>query len=58
MSTLEQQVQEKLDLEHRWAKQATKGQTEEMKWTSIRINDLKKQIDNVVEQQQKFSIAS
>ena len=58
MSTLQQVVQEKLNLEHKWAKQATEGKVEEMKWTSIRISDLKKQIDNAVEQLKKFSIAS
>jgi hypothetical protein len=45
-------------LEHKWAKQAAEGHEEEMKWTAIRIGDLKKQIDNAVEQSKKFSIAS
>ena len=55
---LQQMVQEKLDLEHKWAQLATKGQQDEMKVASFQIKDLKTQIEIKVDYDKKPSIAS
>ena len=55
---LQQLVQEKLDLEHKWAKKALTSQREDMKWIDIKIKDVKKLVDNEIEQATKFSIAT
>ena len=55
---LQQLVQTKLDLEHQWAKKALTSQREEMKWIDIKIKDVKKLVDNAVEQDDKLSIAT
>ncbi len=55
---LQQLVQTKLDLEHKWAKKALTSQHEEMKWIDIKIKDVKKLVDNEIEQANKFSIAT
>ena len=55
---LQQLVQTKLDLEHKWAKKALTSQHEEMKWIDIKIKDVKKLVDNEVEQDNKLSIAT
>ena len=55
---LQQLVQTKLDLEHQWAKKALTSSREEMKWIDIKIKDVKKLVDNEVEQDDKFSIAT
>ena len=55
---LQKLVQEKLNLEHQWAKKAMASQREEMKWIDIRIKDVKKLVDNAVEQDEKPSIAT
>ena len=55
---LHQLVQTKLDLEHKWAKKALTSQREEMKWIDIKIKDVKKLVDNEIEQANKFSIAT
>ena len=55
---LQQLVQEKLDLEHKWAKKALTSQREEMKWIDIKIKDVKKLVDNEINQDEKFSIAT
>ena len=51
-------MQTKLDLEHQWAKKALTSQLEEMKWIDIKIKDVKKLVDNEIEQGEKFSIAT
>ena len=55
---LQELVQEKLDLEHKWAKKALTSQREEMKWIDIKIKDVKKLVDNEINQDEKFSIAT
>ena len=55
---LQELVQTKLDLEHKWAKKALTSQREEMKWIDIKIKDVKKLVDNEIEQGNKFSIAT
>ena len=55
---LQELVQTKLDLEHKWAKKAWTSQREEMKWIDIKIKDVKKLVDNEIEQANKFSIAT
>ena len=55
---LQELVQTKLDLEHKWAKKALTSQREEMKWKDIKIKDVKKLVDNEIEQANKFSIAT
>ena len=55
---LQELVQTKLDLEHKWAKKALTSQREEMKWIDIKIKDVKKLVDNEIEQAKKFSIAT
>ena len=55
---LQQLVQTKLDLEHKWAKKALTSQREEMKWIEIKAKDVKKLIENELEQEEKFSIAT
>ena len=55
---LQELVQTKLDLEHKWAKKALTSQREEMKWIDIKIKDVKKLVDNEIEQGEKFSIAT
>jgi len=55
---LQQLVQNKLDLEHQWAKKALTSQREDMKWIEIKTRDVKKLIENELEQDQKFSIAT
>ena len=55
---LQTMVQEKLNLEHKWARLATTGQQDEMKVASFQIKDLKKQIENRVEQEQNPSIVT
>ncbi len=55
---LQKLVQEKLNLEHQWAKKAMTSQREEMKWIDIKIKDVKKLVDNAVEQDEKPSIAT
>ncbi len=55
---LQKLVQEKLNLEHQWAKKAMASQREEMKWIDIKIKDVKKLVDNAVEQDEKPSIAT
>ena len=48
----------KLDLEHKWAKRALTSQREDMKWIDIKIKDVKKLVDNEIEQNEKLSIAT
>ena len=55
---LQQLVQNKLDLEHQWAKKALTSQREDMKWIEIKTRDVKKLIENELEQEEKFSIAT
>jgi hypothetical protein len=55
---LQELVQTKLDLEHKWAKKALTSEREEMKWIDIKIKDVKKLVDNEIEQGEKFSIAT
>ena len=55
---LQQLVQTKLDLEHKWAKKALTSQREDMKWIDIKIKDVKKLVDNEIKQDEKFSIAT
>jgi len=55
---LQELVQTKLDLEHKWAKKALTSQREEMKWIDIKIKDVKKLVDNEINQDEKFSIAT
>ena len=55
---LQELVQEKLDLEHKWAKKALTSQHEDMKWIDIKIKDVKKLVDNEINQDEKFSIAT
>ena len=55
---LQELVQTKLDLEHKWAKKALTSEREEMKWIDIKIKDVKKLVDNEIEQANKFSIAT
>ncbi len=55
---LQELVQTKLDLEHKWAKKALTSQREEMKWIDIKIKDVKKLVNNEIEQANKFSIAT
>ena len=55
---LQELVQTKLDLEHKWAKKALTSQREEMKWIDIKIKDVKKLVDNEISQAEKFSIAT
>ena len=55
---LQELVQTKLDLEHKWAKKALTSQREEMKWIDIKIKDVKKLVDNEINQGEKFSIAT
>ena len=55
---LQELVQTKLDLEHKWAKKALTSQREEMKWIDIKIKDVKKLVDNEINQEEKFSIAT
>ena len=55
---LQELVQTKLDLEHKWAKKALPSQREEMKWIDIKIKDVKKLVENEIEQGEKFSIAT
>ena len=55
---LQQLVQNKLDLEHQWAQKALTSQREEMKWIEIKAKDVKKLIENELEQEEKFSIAT
>ena len=55
---IQELVQTKLDLEHRWAKKALTSQREDMKWIDIKIKDVKKLVDNAVEQDEKLSIAT
>ena len=55
---LQELVQTKLDLEHKWAKKALTSQREEMKWIDIKIKDVKKLVDNEMEQVNQFSIAT
>lgn len=55
---LQKLVQTKLNLEHQWAQKALTSQLEEMKWMDIKIKDVKKLIDNEIEQGEKFSIAT
>jgi hypothetical protein len=51
-------VQSKLDLEHQWAKKALTSQRDDMKWAELKIRDVKKQIDNELDQDEKLSIAT
>ena len=55
---IQELVQTKLDLEHRWAKKALTSQREEMKWIDIKIKDVKKLVVNEVAQEEKLSIAT
>ena len=55
---LQELVQTKLDLEHKWAKKALTSQREDMKWIDIKIKDVKKLVDNEISQDEKFSIAT
>jgi len=55
---LQELVQTKLDLEHKWAKKALTSQREDMKWIDIKIKDVKKLVDNEINQDEKFSIAT
>jgi len=55
---LQELVQTKLDLEHKWAKKALTSQREDMKWIDIKIKDVKKLVDNEITQDEKFSIAT
>ena len=55
---IQELVQTKLDLEHKWAKKALTSQREEMKWIDIKIKDVKKLVDNEINQDEKFSIAT
>jgi len=51
-------VQNKLDLEHQWAKKALTSQRDDIKWLDLKIKDVKKQIDNELNQEEKLSIAT
>jgi len=51
-------VQSKLDLEHQWAKKALTSQRDDIKWLDLKIRDVKKQIDNELNQGEKLSIAT
>ena len=55
---LQELIQEKLNLEHKWAKSAQQLKTDDMKWTDLKLRTLKTQVENLVEQEQKTSIAS
>ena len=55
---IQELVQTKLELEHQWAKKALTSQREEMKWIDIKIKDVKKLVDNEIEQDNKLSIAT
>ena len=55
---IQELVQTKLNLEHQWAKKALTSQREEMKWIDIKIKDVKKLVNNAVEQDDKLSIAT
>jgi len=55
---IQELVQTKLDLEHKWAKKALTSQREDMKWIDIKIKDVKKLVDNEINQDEKFSIAT
>jgi len=55
---IQELVQTKLELEHQWAKKALTSQREEMKWIDIKIKDVKKLVNNAVEQDDKLSIAT
>ena len=51
-------MQTKLELEHQWAKKALTSQRDDMKWAELKIRDVKKQIDNELDQDEKLSIAT
>ena len=51
-------VQNKLDLEHQWAKKALTSQRDDIKWLDLKIKDVKKQIDNELNQEEKHAIAT
>ena len=51
-------IQEKLNLEHQWAKSAAELNVDEMKWTDLKLRTVKTQVENLVEQEKKQSIAS
>ena len=55
---LQKLIQEKLKLEHQWAKSATELQVEDMKLASLKLKTVKAQVENLVEQELKSSIAS
>ena len=55
---LQELIQEKLNLEHKWAKSARELKVDDMKWTDLKLKTLKTQVENLVEQEQKTSIAS
>ena len=55
---LQELVQTKLNLEHKWAKKALTSQREDMKWIEIKTKDVKKLIENELEQEEKLSIAT
>jgi len=55
---LQQLVQDKLELDHKWASKALTSQREDMKWIEIKTKDVKKLIENELEQEEKFSIAT
>jgi len=55
---LQQLVQDKLNLDHKWARKALTSQREDMKWIEIKTKDVKKLIENELEQEEKFSIAT
>ena len=45
-------------MEHKWAKKALTSQHEDMKWIDIKIKDVKKLVDNEINQDEKLSIAT
>jgi len=55
---LQQLVQDKLNLDHKWARKALTSQREDMKWIEIKTKDVKKLIENELEQEEKLSIAT
>jgi len=55
---LQQLIQDKLELDHKWASKALTSQREDMKWIEIKTKDVKKLIENELEQEEKLSIAT
>jgi len=55
---LQELIQQKLNLEHKWANAAKELKVDDMKWTDLKLKTLKTQVENLVEQEKKVSIAS